>query len=61
MPRALGGLDDFSNLAPSCPACNRGIGGKHDLHPLVWLAATHPHRLDAIVSLFPHISLQEAS
>ncbi|WP_372490761.1 HNH endonuclease [Microbacterium aerolatum] len=61
MPKALGGTDDFSNLAPSCPACNRGPGGKHDTHPLTWLAQAHPERLDAILALFPHIALEAAN
>lgn len=54
-PRALGGNDDFDNLAPSCIPCNRGPGGKFDLPTLDWLATAHPHRLDAITELFPHI------
>ena len=55
LPKALGGSDDPSNLAPACPACNHGIGGKHDRHPIEWLRATHPDRLDRIVQLYPHI------
>ncbi|WP_152642203.1 HNH endonuclease [Microbacterium azadirachtae] len=55
MPKALGGSDDFSNLAPSCSTCNRGPGGKHDVHPITWLAITYPHRVDHIIELFPHI------
>lgn len=58
MPKALGGSDDFSNLAPACPTCNRGVGGKFDAHPLDWLAARFPERLGAIVALFPHIALE---
>jgi 5-methylcytosine-specific restriction endonuclease McrA len=54
-PRALGGTDDLSNLAPTCAPCNHGIGGKHDLHPVTWLQAAHPDRLQAIIDLFPHI------
>lgn len=60
MPKALGGSDDFSNLAPSCLACNRGPGGKHDTHPIDWLTVSHPERLDTIVALFPHITKETA-
>ncbi|OII14211.1 hypothetical protein BIU97_01810 [Curtobacterium sp. MCBA15_009] len=55
MPKALGGSDDFANLAPSCARCNRGPGGKHGAHPLTWLQATHPDRVERVSILYPHI------
>ena len=38
MPISLGGPADPSNEHRSCVDCNRGVGGKFDKHPLVWIA-----------------------
>jgi hypothetical protein len=38
MPICLGGATDPANEVWACRECNRGEGGKHKQHPLVWIA-----------------------
>lgn len=37
VPVKKGGKTEPSNMLPSCPACNRGKGGKRDKDPYQWL------------------------
>ena len=38
VPRMYGGRHTASNVVAACIPCNRGPGGKHQKHPLVWIA-----------------------